>query len=77
MHDILVFDEHSKEDIIKALGLKVNSTGELIDNEGKVLNNSDFETIKMDEFGGMLKGSKIPIKNNTLELVKYFVKKKD
>ena len=74
---ILIFDESSKERVIKSLGFNKNKESQLIDKENKVLINQDFEPIKLEEFGGILKGSKIPIKKDKTELVKYFINKND
>lgn len=74
---ILVFEESSKERLLKALGLRVNSEGLIVDEKNKVLTNQEYEPITFVEFGGILKGSKVPIKKQQRELVKYFVNKKD
>jgi hypothetical protein len=47
-----------------------------MDKENKlVVTESEFETIKKEDFGGVLVGSKKVIKNNDSELVRYFVSK--
>ncbi len=75
---IIVFDNSSRELILKTLELSKNEKSELTDSEGKILTNQEFEPIKAEEFGGILKSSKILIKNNkSMELIKYFVNKKD
>jgi len=67
----ITFNESSKNMIIKSLGLK--KEGEiLVDNSNKVINTQDFDEIKFSEFGGVLKGSKIFIRNDSLELIQYF-----
>lgn len=67
----ITFDDTSKEIIFDALGLK--KEGEiLIDSSGKVVNAQDYDEIKTKEFGGVLKGSKIFIRNNSSELIQYF-----
>ncbi len=71
---MLIFDESSKKRILSSLGISTNDEFELIDEDNKVLTNQDFESIKLNEFGGILVGSKIPIKNDRTELVKYFLK---
>ena len=74
---IIVFDNSSRDLILKVLDLRKNEKSELIDEEGKILTNQEFESIKAEELGGILQGSKIPIKKSKSELVKYFVNKKD
>ena len=74
---ILAFEDSSKERLLKALGLSVTSEGLIVDGKNKVLTNQEYEQITFGEFGGVLKGSKVPIKKQQRELVKYFVNKKD
>ena len=70
---IIVFDDSVKSKVIKALGYTENENSELVDKKGKVVTSQNFEKISSDEFGGVLSGSRIPIKNNESELVKFFV----
>ncbi len=70
---IIVFDESIKSKVISSLGFKKDKESNLIDNNGKLATSQDFETISSNEFGGVLQGSKIPIKNKESELVKYFI----
>ena len=72
---LITFDDSSKERIIKSFGFNVNETSQLIDKEGKVVINQDFEPINSNEFGGILKSSKLPIKKDESELVRYFINK--
>ncbi len=44
----------------------------LVNSKGVVVKNSRGEQIKYSEFGGVLHGSKIFIKNNTDEILEYF-----
>ena len=74
---MIVFDETSKNRVFQSLGLKINNDMELTDKNGSVLTNQSFEPVKAQEFGGVLTGSKVVIKNNSKELAKYFVKKTD
>jgi hypothetical protein len=75
IYPLIVFDGSSVERVYKALALSENEKGELVDEDNKVLTNQDFETIKSSDFGGILVGSKIPIKKDKTELVRYFVNK--
>ena len=70
---ILIFDNSVKSKVISSLGFKENEESKLVDSNGKLATSQDFESITSDEFGGVLQGSKVPIKNNDSELVKYFV----
>ncbi len=70
---IIVFDESIKLRIIDSLGFKTDEESKLVDSEGKLATSQEFETISSDEFGGVLQGSKIPIKNKDSELLKYFI----
>ncbi|VVB81636.1 Uncharacterised protein [uncultured archaeon] len=72
---ILVFDEPAKARILKALDLKPNAKQELADKENKILTNAEYESIHIQEFGGILRGSKIAIKKDKTDLVRYFVTK--
>ena len=74
---IIVFDDSSKKKIFKALGLKEGPGSILQDEQNRTLTDQDFEPIKATEFGGVLKGSKIPIRKEREELVRYFVAKDD
>ena len=70
---IIVFDNSVKSRVINSLGYKENEEFKLVENNGKLATSQDFESISSDEFGGVLQGSKIPIKNKDTELVKYFI----
>ena len=72
---IIVFDDSSRQKILNALCLKENAKKEIINEDGKVITNQDFESISADEFGGVLKGSKIMIKKDVSEIVKFFIDK--
>ena len=68
---LVVFDNSSKKKIIKSLGLK--KVGDvLIDGNGMIQTNKQFETVSEEEFGGVLKGSKVVIKKDSSELARYF-----
>ena len=70
---IIVFDNSIKSKVISSLGFEENEDSKLVENNGKLATSQDFESISSDEFGGVLQGSKIPIKNKDTELVKYFI----
>jgi hypothetical protein len=70
---IIVFDDSIKSRVINALGFKVDEELRLVNNNGKLATSQDFESITFSDFGGVLQGSKIPIKNKDSELVKYFI----
>jgi hypothetical protein len=70
---IIVFNDSVKPKVIKALGFKTDKKSRLLDRNGKVVTSQSFESITSKEFGGMLQGSKIPIKKKESELVKYFI----
>jgi len=68
---LVVFNDSSKAKVLKLLGLK--EEGEfLVDGEGMIQTNQQFEKVNFNEFGGILKGSKIIIKKDSSELVRYF-----
>jgi len=73
---ILVFDDSVKERITEALGYSKTENNELISKNGKFATSQEFEIIKFEEFGGMLQGSKIAIKKEDSELVKFFTTKR-
>ena len=56
---IIVFDDSVKDKLMKSLGLKENKEGKLEDSDGKTITNQDFDPITTEEFGGILKGSKL------------------
>lgn len=70
---IIVFDNSVKSKVISALGFKEDKESRLVGNDGKLATSQYFESINSDEFGGVLQGSKVPIKNKDSELVKYFI----
>ncbi|HLD43445.1 MAG TPA: hypothetical protein VJB08_05680 [Candidatus Nanoarchaeia archaeon] len=70
---IIVFDDSVKSKVISSLGFKEDAESNLVENDGKLATSQDFESITSGEFGGVLQGSKIPIKNKDSELVKYFI----
>ncbi len=70
---IIFFDNSIKSKVISALGFKEDKESRLVSDNGKLATSQSFESITSDEFGGVLQGSKIPIKNKDSELVKYFI----
>lgn len=70
---VIVFDNSVKSRMIAALGFDEDEESRLVTKNGKLATSQDFESITSDEFGGVLQGSKIPIKNKDSELVKYFI----
>lgn len=70
---IIIFDNFVKSRLISALGFKEDKESRLVTENGKLATSQEFESITSDEFGGVLLGSKIPIKNKDSELVKYFI----
>ncbi len=70
---IVVFDGSVKSKVIRSLGFRKNKDSKLVDANGKLATTQCYESITSDDFGGVLQGSKIPIKNNDSELVKYFI----
>lgn len=74
---IISYDDSVKDRMLNALGFSQNKKSELVGNDGKVATSQDFDTIKHNEFAGVLSGSKIPIKKKESELVKYFFTKED
>lgn len=68
---MVTFDEGSKRDIVAALGL-IESGETLTDSEGLLITDQNFERVELKNFGGVLKGSKIFINNDSTELVKFF-----
>lgn len=64
------FDNSSREMIISALGLRKDGLF-LIDMSGSVVKNSRGKKIKHSEFGGVLQGSKIFIRNDVDDVLEY------
>ena len=71
---IVVFEDSSKDKILNLLGLKKEDSN-ILDNNNQVIINSEYEPVEIDEFGGILIGSKRAIKKDSIELVKYFLDK--
>ena len=70
---ILLFDNSSKERILSSLGITKNVDSELVNDSGKVLTNADLEPVQFEEFGGILRSSKVLIKKDKADLIRYFV----
>ncbi len=51
---VLIFDDSSEDRILTSLGITINYEQNLVDIDGKILTNSDHETINLKEFGGFL-----------------------
>ena len=68
---IITFEENSKNDIISALGLQ-NNDDEIMDSQGLVVTDQNYEEVGLKNFGGVLMGSKVFINNDSAELVKFF-----
>ena len=64
------FDNSSKDFILDSLGIKEEREF-LIDNKGNLIKNYKNEKIKYSEFGGVLQGSKIFIKNDVDDVLEY------
>ena len=73
---IIIFDDSVKSKLVSSLGFNKNAESNLVDNNGKIATSQDFESISFDEFGGVLKGSKIAIRKRDSELVRYFISDK-
>ena len=69
---VIIFDDSVKSKIIEALGYKKEGAN-LVDEEGKVVTSMDYEEITYKNFGGVLKGSQIPVKKEDSDIAKYFV----
>ncbi len=69
---IIFFDDSVKSKIVKALGYTQNDNSELVSKDGKLVTSQGFDKISFDEFGGVLRSSKIPIKKEDSELITYF-----
>ena len=68
---IVTFDDDSKNDVLEVLGL-CNSDVGLVDSQGLIVTDQNFEEVKLKNFGGVLRGSKVFINNDSAELVKFF-----
>lgn len=68
---IIVFDDDSKGNIFESMGI-AEEDGYLVDEEGFIQTNDQFEIVKPSEFGGVLRGSKVVIKKDSSELTRYF-----
>lgn len=73
---VIIFDDSVKSKVVNSLGFKKDADSKLLDKNGKIATSQDFESISFDEFGGILKGSKIAIKKKDSELVRYFISTK-
>jgi len=71
---IIVFDNGSKNNVLNAIGFKINEKDELVDDNGKIATDREFEPITSDNFGGVLKSSKIAIKKESSEIIENFEK---
>lgn len=69
---ILLFDEASKTKILNLIGLEEKDSI-LIDEEGLIQTDQQYEEVSAKDFGGMLIGSKIVIKKESSDLVRYFL----
>ena len=77
MEEIIVtFDDDSRKDVVEALDL-TESEDVLVDSGGLVITDQNFEEVKLKNFGGVLRGSKIFINNDSAELVKFFSSRLD
>ena len=72
MEEIIVtFDDSAKKDIINALGLKEDN-GVILDSKSMIITDQNYEELTLKDFGGVLKGSKVFINNDSKDLVSYF-----
>jgi len=68
---MITFEEGSKKDVLGALGL-YDKDGEIVDLQGLVVTDQNYEEVELENFGGVLRGSKVFINNDAIELVRFF-----
>ncbi len=73
---IITFDEQNKDRVLSSLGFKEDKRGRLVNEKGTLLTDLDFEPVLAKDFGGALRGSKVIVKKDKSDLVKYFISKK-
>ena len=69
----ITFDKSMKEKILDLFGKAVNEDGIIVEKENPdnaVLSSEDGQPIHIDEFGGIMKGSEIFIRNDVVSLMK-------
>lgn len=70
---IIVFDDTVKDKVLKAVGYSKDKDSNLVDEKGRLVTSQDYDSISYEEFGGVLRSSKVPIEKKNSELVKYFI----
>ena len=73
---VLIFDDSSKDKVLKSLGFDSEDSC-LVDEDGLIQTDSQFEKISAEDFGGVLQGSKIVIRKDFSEIVRYFASRRD
>ncbi len=68
---LISFDDSIKKELFNALGLQEKEES-LVDEEGLIQINSQFEGVTPNNFGGILQGSKLMIKKDPSEIISYF-----
>ena len=65
----LTFDDSSREFILSLFGKYINENGEVLENNtGEVVKSFEGNSLTVDEFGGVKKGSELFIENNVVSL---------
>ena len=69
----ITFDKSVKKEILKFLNKDVNEEGLIVESltpSQKVLAFDDGDEVRIEDFGGVKKGSEVFIKNNLVSLMK-------
>ena len=75
----ITFDKSMKEKILELFGKSVNEEGLIVEKENRdnlVLSPEDGKPVHIDEFGGIIKGSEIFIRNDVVSLMRVAKDKK-
>lgn len=69
---VLTFDESFKEDILELFDKSIDSEGFIIEksNPKQRVLSEDGQEVKVEEFGGIKKGSEVFIKNDLVSLMR-------
>lgn len=68
----IIFSDNMKKRILESLGIKRIDKDILVGEDNHLVADQNFEPLTEREFGGILQGSKIAIKNEESAVVKYF-----
>lgn len=69
--ETVIFDKKLNAEIVSLFDKKIDEDGYIIEKNGERVLTKEGEEIKIEDFGGLRKGSEVFIKSDIVSLIKY------